>query len=275
MRRKLSKQITWIQQSGTSESLQTAIRGIYGNDLPPWYRDIDSLSDIHTVWNAYLIEGEETLLFDTLPPIFESEIIEEVNDILDGQDLDYLVASHPEASHVGNTRALTEAFPSVTVLAPERGSEEAELYYLGGADLVTPGDTLDLGGPSIEFIEPLFPDHNMTIWMHEQESNTLFTVDWIAKFITEANRTTFVDELDHDLTPERLVELSSAIFPWFEYADVDVTDRAIEEFVSQFDDPGVAPAHGHVIREDGERYMRMMKQAVKHVASNDQLSVQV
>lgn len=275
MNRKLGEHVHWIQRSGTSESLQTAIRGLYGDDLPPWYEDVDSLSEIHTVWNAYLVDGEETLLFDTLPPIFESEIVEEVDAILDGRDLDYLVASHPEASHAGNVRALTEAFPSVTVLAPERGSEEAELYYLGDADLVEPGDTLDLGGPDVEFVEPLFPDHNMTIWMHERESNILFTVDWIAKFITKANRGTFVDELDHDLTPERLVELSSAIFPWFEYADVEITDRAIEAFVSQFDDPTVAPAHGHVIREDGERYMLMMKRAVKHVASNDQLSVQV
>lgn len=275
MRRELGEHVHWIQRSGTAESLQRAIRGLYGEDLPPWYEDVDSLSEIHTVWNAYLLDGEETLLFDTLPPIFESEVFEEVDAVLDGRDLDYLVASHPEASHVGNTRALVDAFPSVTVLAPERGSEEAELYYLGDADLVEPGDTLDLGGPDVEFIEPLFPDHNMTIWMHDRASNTLFTVDWLAKFITESNRGTFVDELDHDLTPERFVELGSAIFPWFEYADVEVTDRAIEAFVSRFDDPAVAPAHGHVIREDGERYMRMTKRAVRHVASNDQLNVQV
>lgn len=275
MIRQLNDRVHWIQQSGTSDSLQTAIRGLYGNELPPWYEDVDSPSDIHTVWNAYLIEGEETLLFDTLPPILESEIIEAVEMILDGRDLDYLVASHPEASHVGNTRAIVEAFPSTTLLAPERGSEEAELYHLGDAELVEPGDALDLGGPEIEFVEPLFPDHNMTIWMHELASNTLFTVDWIAMFIKESNRGTFVDELDQDLTPERLIELSSAIFPWFQYADVETTDRAIEEFASRFDDPVVAPAHGHVIREDGERYMRMMKDAVRHVASNDQLSVQV
>lgn len=62
---------------------------------------------------------------------------------------------------------------------------------------------------------------------------------------------------------------SHAYLPWPDLNRVSV------ESVSRFDDPAVAPAHGHVIREDGERYMRMMKRAVTHVASNDQPGVQV
>lgn len=275
MIRKLTDELYWIQGSGTADSLQNAIQKLYADELPAWYEEVSDLSEIHTVWNAYLVRGEETLLFDTLPPTLEGEIIEMIEEVLDGRELDYLVASHPESSHAGNTRAISRQFPSATILSPDYNSEEAELYYLGDAEKVRPGDRLDLGGPTVEFVEPLFPDHGMTVWMHELESNTLFTVDWIAMFIKKANRTTFVDELDHDLTPERLVELSSAIFPWIQYADTETVDQAIEDFITQFEDPTVASAHGHVIREDSERYMRMMKETVKYVSSDDQLSVQV
>jgi len=77
-------------------------------DMSKW---IGADEEVHGCQNAYLLDGEQSLLFDTLTQPNGDQVVDLLDDLLDGDDLDYLVISHPEANHAGNTFTILEAYP--------------------------------------------------------------------------------------------------------------------------------------------------------------------
>lgn len=256
----------WIQEcivrSPTSEQDES--------DLPSWY---DVGHELHGNQNAYLIDGDDSLLFDTLTPASEEHIVETVDRILDGAPLDYLAISHPEANHAGNTVALLERYPDVTVIAPKYGSEH-ELYHLGNdIQYVGAGDTLDLGQREVSFHQPQFYDHAMHIWMREETTGTLFTVDWLGYQHIGGDCLRCADELTYPVSDDQLIRFNSFAFPWLAFANTEKTDRAVDAVIDQHDPNHIAPAHGQVILEEPAQYLEQMKRVMEQISEQHQLNV--
>jgi len=234
--------------------------------LVDWYPEGEEL---HLSQNAYLIRDEETLLFDTLTPVGKEAVVEQLETLLDGRPLDYLVISHPEANHAGNTGAILEAFPEATLVAPAQGSHH-DLFGLGEDDLlVEDGDRIDLGERTVEFVDPLFYDHGMTTWMRETTSDTLFTVDFLGFEHVPGECLQFTDELETPVTASRLERFNSFAFTWLRYVDTDETDAALDEMVEDIDPAMIAPAHGQVIREDPAAVLERMRTAIHDYSEVD------
>lgn len=234
--------------------------------LADWYPGDEEL---HLSQNAYLIRDEETLLFDTLTPVGEDAVVEQVDRLLEGRDLDYLAISHPEANHAGNTGAILDAFPEATLVAPERGSHH-DMFGLGDDDiLVGDGDTIDLGTRTVEFIDPLFYDHGMTTWMREVTTDTLFTVDFLGFEHVPGECLEFADEIDTPVPPSRLERFNSYAFTWLRYVDTDETDAALDAIIDGIDPAMIAPAHGQVIREEPAEYLERMRTAIHNYSGID------
>lgn len=234
--------------------------------LIDWY---EAGREIHLPQLAYLVEGDQTLLFDTLTPASRETVVGEVESILEDRSLDYLVVSHPEANHAGNVGTILEAYPSATLVAPGRSTHH-DLFHLGhDSMLVDDGDSIDLGGPSVEFLDPIFYDHSMTTYMRETTTNTLFTVDFLGYEHMASECLSFADELETDVTERRLERFNSFAFTWLRYVDTDQTDAAIDDMIDSIDPDMIAPAHGQVIRENPTEYLRRMQEAIHEFADMD------
>lgn len=223
--------------------------------------------EIHNPINAFLIDDEQSLLFDTLSPQSTGRILDSLDEILDGGDLDYLVPSHPEAPHAGNVLKLQERYPDCTVFAPDFRAVH-DLYYLEGATQVATGDSLDLGDHVVEFFEPTFPDVSLTFWLFERRTRTIFTVDWAGNPHLDDECLAFVDEIPDDLSP-RIRNYHGNVLPWFRYADPEKTNSAIERLIEEYRPEVLAPAHGSVAREDAAEYMRKVGRVVNEIAIDD------
>ncbi|MEF8901726.1 MAG: MBL fold metallo-hydrolase [Halovenus sp.] len=238
--------------------------------------EMESLADwyepgrrLHLPQNAYLIDADETLLFDTLTPVSGDVVVDEIDEILDGTELDYLVVSHPEANHAGNVGPILEAYPEATLVAPARSTHH-DLFHLGEDSLlVEDGDTIGLGEREVEFLDPVFYDHAMTTYMRETTTNTLFTVDFLGFEHMDSGCLSFADELETDVTASRLERFNSFAFVWFRYVDTDQTDAAIEYLIESVDPDVIAPAHGQVIRTNPAEYLRRMKTAIENFSDMD------
>lgn len=221
--------------------------------------------ETHVPQNAYLLDGDESLLFDTLSPAATDQILEEIDEALDGS-LDYLVPSHPDVPHAGNTRAILDEHPEATLVAPEYGKAH-DLYHLGDAKKVAEGDEIDLGGFVVEFHEASFPDSAIHVWMSERTTGTLFTVDWLGFPHTGDECHEFVDEMtDEGVETWRLVVLHDFVLFWLKYVDVERTNAEIDTLVESHDPSIVAPAHGQVIREEPKEHMLRMKEVVEQIS---------
>ncbi|MEF8907892.1 MAG: MBL fold metallo-hydrolase [Haloarculaceae archaeon] len=267
-RREIAEGLHLLQGCVVPEEVQARLDEM--DEPPPWY---DPTGEVHAQFNAYLFAGEETLLFDTLPPNMRGDVLDALDAVLDGRDLDYLVVSHPEAPHGGNAGAILEAYPGTELLVPE--TDELHDLALGSAVEehadVTDGDELDLGSHAVEFCRSPMFDLAATTWMYERETGALFTVDAYgnahAAAAGECGR--FVDELTDDpeaFTTQRWLGFHSHTFPWFAYVEPGRLAAEIEALVDRFEPDLVAPAHGAPIRADAVGYLRRLVPVIEQIS---------
>jgi len=265
MPREIADGIHWIQgcidRPGLAEE--------YSADPPDWY---EPARDVHTCQNAYLIGGEQTLLLDTLSPANTSHVLDEVEAVLDGRQLDYLVVSHPETPHAGNTRAIREEYPGLTLVSPDIGDEH-ELYFLDDSLRVEPGDEIDLGRKAVEFVPALFVDHGIHLWMRETTTGTFFPVDWLGFPHMDSACLSFVDKLDHEVTVDQLLAFHGRVFFWYQYVDLAKTTEAVKMLAEQYGSDLVAPAHGLPIRDAPAELMSKMTTVIEHVHDSGRFEV--
>lgn len=221
---------------------------------------------VHSSRSACLIVDDQSLLFDTLSPMGTHTILSELDELLDGDDLDYLVVSHPDIPHAGNAAAIREEYPDVTLVAPKYG-EGHELYHLGDAMRVGEGDAIDLGKRRVTFHEAAFLDAAVSVWMAEETTNTLFTVDWMGLAHLEGDCRTFLDELPYDEETifELIYEFHASVMFWYEYVDPEKVDETVDHLIDRFDPDIVFSSHGLVIREDAAEYMAKVKDVVRQM----------
>ena len=257
MYREIEPGVIWIQELGPDRT------GMFvGEDPPAWYREG---SPVRIPQCAYLLAGDETLLFDTLSPAATEGLLDDLEAILDGDPLDYLVVSHPDVPHAGNTWRVLEAYPDCTLVAPRYG-EGHPLYHLDEARLVGEGDSIDLGGRVVGFHEATFLDAPVSMWMTERTTNALFPVDWFGYPHHDTERLSFVDEIEGDATVDRLVAFHGRVMFWYQYVDAEKVKREIDRLIAAYDPALLAPAHGLVVRENASEYMERMKPVVDIVS---------
>lgn len=232
--------------------------------LPEWY---DPGEELHTSQNSYLIVSDDTLLFDTWSPASRDEVLDTMEAMLDGRDLDYLALSHFESNHAGNTEAILREYPDATLVVPRRGTHH-DLYTLDRWETmsVDDGDVIDLGDQTVEFVEPAFFDQAATTYAFERTTRTLFTVDWFGFQHMASECLSFLDEMEHDLSPDQLDRFTGYALVWLRFADPEKTDAVIDHIKDDIDPSVIAPAHGQIIREDVPKYLDMMKEVIRAIA---------
>lgn len=222
--------------------------------------------DVHVPQNAYLFMGEEdgeSLLFDTLSPAGGGLLREELASLLGGGGLGYLVVSHPDVPHAGNAGRILRWYPDCRLVAPAVGCNHG-LYHLDEALLVEPDDTLEVGRHRLRFHEATFLDAPISMWMSEEETGTLFPVDWLGIPHLGGECGRFADQLG--LTEEewisRLIEFHGRVMFWYEYVDAPKVLAEIDRIAQEVAPRNLAPAHGLFVRRDPDRFLDWMKTVV-------------
>lgn len=264
MYREIFDGLYWLQELGPHR--EDFVEGFGGE--ADWYVRGDK---VYNPQNAYLLRGESSLLFDTTSPANTEFVLADLEEILGGDGLDYLVVSHPDIPHSGNAHPILEAFPEATLVAPAYGNLH-ELYHLEDAEQLGVGDSIDLGGFEVTFEEAPVVDAPMTFWMSERTLDALFTVDWMCFPIMGREALQLADEVETDITVDRMVEFNGRVIFWLQYVDADVIKAEIERFIDDHPASVVAPTHGLVIREKAVEYMRRYPQVVDHIAEHGRIS---
>lgn len=144
--------------------------------------DIVMSTESGTSYNSYLVQGtEKTALIETSHADFFDLYLNNIKEVVDLEEINYIVLNHNEPDHSGALAQLMEAMPNAQVVASQAGA----LYLKNitncpdiNIQKVKDGDSIDLGGKKLQFISAPFlhwPD-SMFTWV--EESKTLFTCDF-------------------------------------------------------------------------------------------------
>ncbi|QSZ66575.1 FprA family A-type flavoprotein [Methanofollis aquaemaris] len=196
-----------------------------------------------TSYNAFVVKGsEKTALIDTVDPKFEEEILKNLMRLGLGS-LDYIVINHAEQDHSGTLPLLLEMFPSATVIADEKCRDLLVRLLLVPEDrirIVKDGESLDLGGKTLEFMVTPWVHWPETMLTYEREDGILFSCDLFGSHL--ATSELYADDFMRIL-PAAKRYYAEIMMPF------RASVRAALERVSALDLQVIAPSHGPLHRD--------------------------
>ena len=219
-----------------------------------WVGAVDwNIRDFHgystgrgSTYNAYLVQGQEKIaLVDAVKRNFLDTLHANVSALVEPEKIDYIIANHGEPDHSGSLAAMLEA-TGATLITNEKGVSSLGGYYDTSGwpiEVVKTGDSLDLGGRSLNFVQvPMvhWPDSMVT---YCPEEKILFSNDSFGQHFASSQR--FDDENDLSVVMQEAKTYYANI--------VMLYGRPIAkalESVAGLDIAMIAPAHGVIWRKD-------------------------
>lgn len=152
-------------------------------------------------YNSYLIMDEKTALMDTVDFSISRQFIENVQYILDGRTLDYLVINHMEPDHCANIEVLVRLYPEMKLVGNAKTVQMIKQFYemdLEGKVIeVKEKEELSLGVHTLQFFMAPMVHWPEVMVAYEQSEKVLFSADGFGTF-GALNGNIFNDEMNFD-----------------------------------------------------------------------------
>ncbi|HRR88255.1 MAG TPA: FprA family A-type flavoprotein, partial [Methanoculleus sp.] len=152
-----------------------------------------------TTYNAYLVRGEKTALIDGAYHGFEKEVLGRIRSVCDPAEIDCIVVNHIEMDHSGTLPEFVRRMPGTPIYCTARAKAGLARHYdTTGWEIrvVRSGDTLDLGGKTLTFLEAPMLHWPDSMFTYLGEDAILFPNDAFGQHVASAAR--FDDELGID-----------------------------------------------------------------------------
>ncbi len=202
-----------------------------------------------TSYNSYIVKGsDKTALIETAHKDYFENYLKNIQEIINIEQIDYIIMNHNEPDHSGSISKLLELNPNLTVVTSPAGA-----IYLKNITnktdlnikIVKDGDSLNLGNKTLKFISAPFlhwPD-SMFTWLVEEK--VLFSCDFLGchycePYILDTNIT------DKEAYLSSLQIYYNAIFSPFKKYVLNGLSK-INNLKISF----VCPSHGPVLTKNG------------------------
>ena len=178
--RKVTEDIVWV---GASDRRLALFENIF-----PIPRGVS--------YNSYVLLDEKTVLLDTVDASVAGQFFENLEHVLDGRKLDYLIVNHMEPDHCAMIGDLVRRYPEVQVVGNTKTFGMIKQFF--GTDFaeravtVKEGDTLATGAHTLHFV--MAPEVMVT---YDEKDKVLFAADGFGTF-GALNGNIFADEVDFD-----------------------------------------------------------------------------
>ncbi len=200
-----------------------------------------------STYNAYLIIDEKITLVDTVLGPFSQELMENIQEVVPLQKIDYIIANHVETDHSGALPSLMPLCPKAKILGTAKCQEGLYKHYYANWDfqVVKTGDKLKLGRRTLTFIEAPMIHWPDSMFTYCPEDALLISNDAFGQHYATSSR--FDDQVDQcSLMDEAEKYYANILWPLG-----SVVLRKIEE-VQKLNIPikMIAPSHGVIWRGD-------------------------
>lgn len=169
-------------------------------------RRLNLFENIHPIpngvsYNSYLLLDEQTVLFDTVDWAICREFLENIEYLLKGRSLDYLIINHAEPDHAASLEEVLLRYPDVKIISTKKAfAFMTQFGFNISSDQsieVKEGDTQCFGKHTVKFImAPMvhWPEAMVTF---DTTNGVFFTADAFGTF-GALNGRLFNDEMDFE-----------------------------------------------------------------------------
>ena len=183
--RKVTEDIVWV---GASDRRLALFENIF-----PIPRGVS--------YNSYVLLDEKTVLLDTVDASVAGQFFENLEHVLDGRKLDYLIVNHMEPDHCAMIGDLVRRYPEVQVVGNTKTFGLIKQFF--GTDFaeravtVKEGDTLATGAHTLHFVMAPMVHWPEVMVTYDEKDKVLFAADGFGTF-GALNGNIFADEVDFD-----------------------------------------------------------------------------
>ena len=152
-------------------------------------------------YNAYLIMDEKITLMDTVDTSVTEQFMENLEYVLDGKGIDYLVVQHMEPDHCANIGEMMRRYPDMKIVTNAKTVQMIGQYFDAPGEerlvLVKEGDTLSTGRHTLHFVMAPMVHWPEVMVTYDEADKVLFSADGFGT-LGALNGNIFNDEIDFE-----------------------------------------------------------------------------
>lgn len=152
-------------------------------------------------YNSYVMLDEKTVLLDTIDVMVSGQFFENLEAVLQGRELDYLVVNHMEPDHCAMIGDVVARYPKIQIVGNAKTFTMMKQFFdfelEGRTVVVKEGDTLNTGKHTLHFVMAPMVHWPEAMVSYDETDKILFSADGFGSF-GALNGNIFADEVDFD-----------------------------------------------------------------------------
>ncbi|MBY6796887.1 FprA family A-type flavoprotein [Clostridium botulinum] len=212
-----------------------------------------------TTYNSYLLLTEKPTIIDTVDISFGREYIQSLKNLINLEKIQYIVINHIEPDHSGALGSLAYNAKNATIVCTQKAVDQLKaMYKLHNRTflVVKDGDTLDIGGKTLEFMETPYLHTEETMITFAKEDKILFPCYIFSTHI--ANYEYFNDKAKEDILEDFKTYYSLIMHPHRRYV------QNMIKKIRSLDIEIIAPSHGFILRENAKKFIDIYDEMSKN-----------
>ena len=203
-------------------------------------------------YNSYLLLDEKTALFDTVDHAVSEQFLENVEHVLGGRKLDYIVVHHMEPDHSSTLSEVLLRHPEATVVCNQKIDGMLKNYgcCAGERLLVKEGDELSTGRHTFKFVFAPMVHWPEVMMSFDLSTGALFSADAFGTF-GALGGSVWADEVDfeHDFLDDARRYYINIVGKY------GVQVQSVRKKAAGLDIKYLLPLHGPLWRENIGRFV--------------------
>lgn len=251
----LKKDIFWV---GVNDRITDLFEGL-------WPIQKEGVS-----YNSYIIRDEKSAIIDLTKEIMTFSLLEQIQDVIDLSQLQYIVINHMEPDHSGAVVTLRQMAPQATILCTKVAQKMLESFYgiTEGLQIVQDGDTLSLGKHTLRFISTPNVHWPETMMTYEESEKILFPCDGFGGYGT-LDGVIFDDEcINLDYYENEALRYYSNILSSYSKPVQNAINKITGIPISM-----VAPAHGLIWRKDPQHIISLYQKWASYATGAAEIGI--
>ncbi len=153
-------------------------------------------------YNSYLLLDEKTVLLDTVDKAVNHQFFENIEHVLNGRNLDYLIINHMEPDHCAEIQTLVNKYPNIKIVCNVKIQQMIGQFFdlelpESSWQIVKEGDSLNTGKHNLSFVLAPMVHWPEVMVTYDATDKILFSADAFGAF-GAIDGNIFADEVDFE-----------------------------------------------------------------------------
>jgi len=216
-------------------------------------------------YNSYFVDDEKTVVLDTVDQSVEKVFFENIEHLLAGRALDYVIVNHVEPDHSASLEELIRRHPETKIVGTAKIRQMISQYVSFDVNehfnLIKEGDEISSGSHTFTFVNAPMVHWPEVMVTYEKTTGTLFSADAFGTFGALSGNI-FADcyDFETEWLPQARKYYTTIVGKYGKFT-ANTINKALTLDIKM-----ICPLHGPVIRKDMEQYINAYMTWAKYEA---------